>query len=100
MLACLRAGRGCPDRCRPQPGWRKALASSWAWRKSSRSGGPGQNCVEVASTGTTVFVRHSRRPDHAVLAVSPTAWTALCDALADGLPFRPHPADSRRAPAG
>ncbi|MGV9499858.1 DUF397 domain-containing protein [Streptomyces sp. NPDC003642] len=89
-----------PDQCRPQPGWRKALASSWAWRKSSRSTAPDKACVEVASTGTTVFVRHSQRPDGAVLAVSPTAWAALCDALADGTPFSPRTKSLRRAPAG
>lgn len=33
------------------------------WRKSSRSGGQGGQCVEVADLGTVVGFRDSKNPD-------------------------------------
>lgn len=44
------------------------------WRKSSRSGGSGGNCVEVARLSHAVAVRDSKRPDVPALAVSGRAW--------------------------
>ncbi len=46
------------------------------WRKSSRSTG-GNDCVEVAQTGTSCLVRDSTDPAGARLAVSAQAWAAL-----------------------
>jgi hypothetical protein len=46
------------------------------WRKSSRSTG-GNDCVEVAQSGTSYLVRDSKNPDGARLAVRPQAWTAF-----------------------
>jgi uncharacterized protein DUF397 len=47
------------------------------WRKSSRSSGQGGECVEVADDGGQWFVRDSKNPDGAVLTVSGTAWRAF-----------------------
>jgi hypothetical protein len=40
------------------------------WRKSSRSGGQGGQCVEVADFGDAVGVRDSKDPDGPWLAFS------------------------------
>jgi hypothetical protein len=48
-----------------------------AWRKSSHSNGA-TNCVEVALLPDgSVGVRHSRRPDGAVIVYSRTEWAAF-----------------------
>ncbi|MFI7021791.1 DUF397 domain-containing protein [Micromonospora sp. NPDC049900] len=48
------------------------------WRKSTRSGGSGGNCVEVADNlPGVVAVRDSKDPSGPVLTVSPDAWTAF-----------------------
>jgi len=47
-----------------------------AWRKSKFSTGQG-DCVEVASGGPSVLVRDSRNLSGAVLALSPTQWSAF-----------------------
>lgn len=53
-----------------------------AWRKSSRSGGgTGNNCVEVAFAESAVAVRDSKDAKGAVLAFSPSAWSAFVDHL-------------------
>ena len=48
------------------------------WRKSSRSQGSGGNCVEVgrAADGRAA-IRHSRRPDEAMLLCSAGGWRAF-----------------------
>jgi len=47
------------------------------WRKSSHSNGA-TNCVEVAQLPDgSVGVRHSRRPDGAVIVYSRTEWAAF-----------------------
>ncbi len=51
------------------------------WRKSSRSGGNGGNCVEVARNLPVVAVRDSKDPGGPVLTVEPAAWTAFTDTL-------------------
>jgi hypothetical protein len=40
------------------------------WRKSSRSGGQGGACVEVANLGDAVAIRDSKNPDGPGLAFS------------------------------
>lgn len=51
------------------------------WRKSTRSGGNGGDCVEVARIlPGAVAVRDSKNPDGPVLAVAPAEWR---DFLAD-----------------
>ena len=47
------------------------------WRKGSRSNGAGGNCVEVAASGGSVFVRHSRHPNGALLVYTASEWSAF-----------------------
>jgi hypothetical protein len=48
--------------------------SSAVWRKSSRSGGNGGNCVEVARLPHVVAVRDSKNPGGPALLLTPEAW--------------------------
>jgi uncharacterized protein DUF397 len=52
------------------------------WWKSSRSNSSGGQCVEVATTGTTWFVRDSKNPTGSVLAVSSAAWARFLSTVA------------------
>lgn len=55
------------------------------WRKSSRSNGSGgNNCVEVMSTSTGVFVRNSRQPAGAMLKFTDAEWEAFLAGARDG----------------
>jgi Domain of unknown function (DUF397) len=54
------------------------------WRKSSHSGG-GNDCVEVAQTGTTCLVRDSKDPHGPRLAVRPQAWAAFLGHIKHGV---------------
>jgi len=47
------------------------------WRKSQRSGGQGDACVEVARFPTAVGVRDSKDPHGPTLVLSQRAWRAL-----------------------
>ncbi|MEU8286693.1 DUF397 domain-containing protein [Micromonospora sp. NPDC048905] len=48
------------------------------WRKSTRSGGSGGNCVEVADDlPGVVGVRDSKDPTGPALAFAPAAWAAF-----------------------
>jgi hypothetical protein len=48
---------------------------SFMWVKSSRSGGSGDNCVEVAlNVPGTVAVRDSKEPDGHTLTFTPKDW--------------------------
>ena len=48
------------------------------WRKSTRSTGSGQNCVEVTTTAPgLVAVRDSKNPQGPALVFTPTQWRAL-----------------------
>jgi hypothetical protein len=44
------------------------------WRKSSRSGSNGGNCVEVAERLGAVAVRDSKNPDGPALTFSRPSW--------------------------
>ncbi|MEU4767074.1 DUF397 domain-containing protein [Actinosynnema sp. NPDC023794] len=48
-----------------------------AWRKSSRSGGSGAQCVEVAVGQETTGVRDSKKPDGERLTFSTAAWLSF-----------------------
>lgn len=71
--------------------WRKSTRSSGSnncvevgtWTKSTRSSGS-ENCVEVAGMPDGVAVRDSKNPAAAVLAFTPTAWTAFLAATKTG----------------
>ncbi|MER5401423.1 DUF397 domain-containing protein [Streptomyces sp. NPDC002599] len=54
------------------------------WVKSSYSAGDGGQCVEVAVSGSVVFVRDSKRPDETVLDVSADQWTLFLRMAARG----------------
>ncbi|WP_434739853.1 DUF397 domain-containing protein [Micromonospora sp. SH-82] len=54
--------------------------SDATWRKSSRSGSSGGNCVEVADNLTgVVAVRDSKDPAGPALVFTPSAWTSFLD---------------------
>lgn len=58
--------------------------SSARWRKSSRSGSSGGNCVEVADNMPgVVAVRDSKDPAGPALTFTPTAWRAFVAGTAD-----------------
>ncbi|MET9542991.1 DUF397 domain-containing protein [Streptomyces sp. NPDC006553] len=48
-----------------------------AWFKSSYSSGGDGDCVEVATSPSTIHVRDSKHPDGPQFAVAPTAWTGF-----------------------
>jgi hypothetical protein len=51
------------------------------WRKSSRSGPNGGDCVEVAELPDRVMMRDSKDPAGPTLAVTRTQWRAFIDSL-------------------
>ncbi|GAA1341205.1 DUF397 domain-containing protein [Actinocatenispora thailandica] len=52
------------------------------WRKSTRSGTQGGQCVEVATNlPEVVAVRDSKDPDGPVLVVAARAWAAFADSM-------------------
>jgi|HubBroStandDraft_1064217.scaffolds.fasta_scaffold06540_5 hypothetical protein len=52
--------------------------SSAVWRKSTRSGGNGGNCVEVASlAGGMIAVRDSKDPNGPALVFTADEWRAF-----------------------
>ncbi|MFF5171345.1 DUF397 domain-containing protein [Micromonospora sp. NPDC000089] len=56
--------------------------SSARWRKSTRSGSNGGDCVEVADNLPGVIaVRDSKDPEGPVLTFSPAAWAVFTDAM-------------------
>ncbi|MDT7839201.1 DUF397 domain-containing protein [Streptomyces justiciae] len=59
------------------------MSTDLHWSKSSYSDGEGE-CLEVASTPTTIHLRDSKSPDpHAPhLHLTPTTWTAFLKMLA------------------
>jgi hypothetical protein len=55
-----------------------------AWRKSSRSQGGGQNCVEVAVIADSVGIRDSKDPQALVLLTSTGAFRDLVAGIKRG----------------
>ncbi|GII67506.1 hypothetical protein Skr01_75910 [Sphaerisporangium krabiense] len=56
------------------------------WKKSSRSGNSGGNCVEVAGDlRGAVGVRDSKNLAGPVLVVRPAAWSAFLTGIKDGM---------------
>ncbi|MCF2525872.1 DUF397 domain-containing protein [Yinghuangia soli] len=51
--------------------------SDIVWVKSSHSSNEGGECVEVARTSVSVFVRDSKNPDGPRLQVPDGGWAAL-----------------------
>jgi hypothetical protein len=54
------------------------------WRKSSRSQGGGQNCVEVAVFGGAVVVRDSKDKDGAMHVLRSPGWHAFLGHIKSG----------------
>ncbi|MEV1142742.1 DUF397 domain-containing protein [Micromonospora sp. NPDC049799] len=56
------------------------------WRKSTRSGGNGGDCVEVATNlPGIVAVRDSKDPNGPALTFTPRVWSAFTTAAESGL---------------
>ena len=61
------------------------LGSAAGWRKSSRSGPTGSNCVEVAFLPDgQVAVRNSRQPAGPALVFTAAEWAAFVGGAGDG----------------
>ncbi|MFB4305205.1 DUF397 domain-containing protein [Actinomadura sp. GTD37] len=58
--------------------------SAVVWRKASRSGHEGGNCVEVAGVARVVAVRDSKDPDGPKLAFTSAAWRAFAHRVTSG----------------
>ena len=56
-------------------------AGELSWRKSSYSSSNGGNCIEVATTPHTIFVRDSKVPRDAVVAFSSADWQTFAQRL-------------------
>jgi hypothetical protein len=54
------------------------------WRKSSASGDGSGDCVEVAFTDKSVFIRDSQDPKGPMLALSYSEWRAFLTGARDG----------------
>jgi hypothetical protein len=55
--------------------------SALNWRKSSRSGNNGGNCVEVADAAQVILVRDTKNRDGHVLNVPADAWASFTASL-------------------
>jgi hypothetical protein len=51
------------------------------WRKSTRSNGSGNECVEIASLTTGAAVRDSKAPEAGALLLTPRTWQSLLTAV-------------------
>jgi hypothetical protein len=58
--------------------------STTPWKKSSKSGGNGGECVEVRRYNGAVQVRDSKDPDGPVLTFSPQQWAEFVTAAVNG----------------
>jgi hypothetical protein len=58
--------------------------SAARWRKSSRSGDTGGQCVEVADLVPVVAVRDSKNPDGPKLVFDAAAWRAFAGRVKAG----------------
>jgi hypothetical protein len=62
---------------RPGPTGPARPVGAVIWRRGSRSGSSGGQCVEVAAARDRVAVRDSKDPAGPVLTFAPTAWRAF-----------------------
>jgi hypothetical protein len=51
--------------------------SELTWFKSSYSSGGDGDCVEIATSPTTIHIRDSKAKEGPVLGLSPAAWSAF-----------------------
>jgi hypothetical protein len=54
------------------------------WFKSSRSGGSGSQCVEVAVTAGVIGVRDTKDRDGGTLAFARDEWATFINGIKDG----------------
>ena len=54
------------------------------WKKSTRSGGSGGNCVQARLHDSTVQLRDSKDPAGPVLAFDPDTWRAFVTGVHNG----------------
>lgn len=54
------------------------------WRKSTRSGGNGENCVEVAALPDVIAVRDGKNPDGGMLTFGPERREAFVKLVRNG----------------
>ncbi|MDQ1049006.1 DUF397 domain-containing protein [Streptomyces sp. V4I2] len=59
-----------------------AESSTARWRKSSYSGGEGNECVEVADLRTRVALRDSKVPQGDTLTISADAFATFVEGIA------------------
>jgi hypothetical protein len=62
--------------------------SQLTWRKSTRSGSTGGNCVEIAALPAAVVVRDSKDQTGPVLMFEPAAWASFVGAARTSQPDR------------
>lgn len=55
-----------------------------SWRKSSRSGNGGENCVEVAHRDPSMAFRDSKNRSGAILEFAPGPWSGFMAAVKGG----------------
>lgn len=60
------------------------MSEQLKWFKSSYSDSEGSDCVEVATTSTTVHIRDSKLSDSLELTVPAPAWKAFVSAAQPG----------------
>lgn len=57
------------------------VSAAARWRKSSYSGRPEQQCVEVAPLGSRVGVRDTKNRAGGIITAPAAAWTAVLGAI-------------------
>jgi hypothetical protein len=77
----IRPLRARPDVPRAAPPRNRPAESDW---KKSQASNSGDNCVEVASTDKTVFIRDSKVRNGFELCVSPEEWTLFVTSIKQG----------------
>ena len=60
------------------------MNQNMVWKKSTKSGSNGGQCVEVASDADNIHVRDSKDPHGPVLTFTPAEWDAFLDGARRG----------------
>ncbi|WP_092924461.1 DUF397 domain-containing protein [Actinopolyspora alba] len=60
--------------------------ASIEWRKSTRSSGGANNCIEVGFSTSTVLVRDTKNREGGTLALTPTTWQSFLSTLKGSAP--------------
>jgi hypothetical protein len=62
-----------------------AVWSTVVWRKSSRSGDTGGQCIEMAGSVPVVAVRDSKDPHGPMIVLAGAAWDSLAREIKSGV---------------